>query len=209
MARLTCPGPPPPAGMDAARAVLASAGAVQRHLVLLADAGGGAPIRGEDRLQNMMFMASKADGKLGEECGFGQGIRGPYSEVVSGEMGHLADVGVLCASGSRIGITRAGRRIAREMSKSSGEDTPLMLYNLKLLFNDLPAKEALAYICAAHPEMAAGSAEYEKIKPELEKILLSLIRKEKITSGRASELLGMPRHYVIGLMKDAGIAYLH
>ena len=95
------------------------------------------------------------------------------------------------------------------MSKASGEDTPLMLYNLKMLFNDLPAKEALGYICATHPEMDAGSAEYEKIRSQLEKILLPLIRKEKITSGRASELLGMPRHYVIGLMKDAGIAYLH
>lgn len=202
--------------MDIEKAVLADADVVQRYLVLLADAGGGEPVRGRTRLQKMMFMASKADGELGREGCFEPDNYGPYSEVVNEELEYLASIGVLriaggiaAAAGGGIGITRAGRRIAERASKEVGADTPLMLANLKELLNDLPTREVLGYVYAAYPETASESAEYRRIRPQMEGIMLSLIRKEKITSGHAAELLGKPRHYVIGLMKEAGIAYLH
>lgn len=180
--------------------------------MLLADAGGGEPVRGRTRLQKMMFMASKADGELGREGCFEPGNYGPYSEVVNEELEYLASIGVLriaAAAAGGIGITRAGRRIAERASKEVGADTPLMVANLKELLNDLPTREVLGYVYAAYPETASESAEYRRIRPQMEGIMLSLIRKEKITSGHAAELLGKPRHYVIGLMKEAGIAYLH
>ena len=43
----------------------------------------------------------------------------------------------------------------------------------------------------------------------MEVILLSPIRKEKITSGHAAEPLGKSINYVMDLMKDDGIAYFH
>ena len=202
-----------PAAVDIEKAVLADADVVQRYLVLLADAGGGEPVRGRTRLQKMMFMASKADGELGREGCFEPDNYGPYSEVVNEELEYLASIGVLRIAGGigggGIGITRAGRRIAERASKEVGADTPLMLANLKELLNDLPTREVLGYVYAAYPETASESSEYRRIRPQMEGIMLSLIRKEKITSGHAAELLGKPRHYVIGLMKEAGIAYLH
>ena len=200
--------------MDIEKAVLADADIVQRYLVLLANAGGGEPVRGRTRLQKMMFMASKADGELGREGCFEPDNYGPYSEVVNEELEYLARIGVLRIAGGGgggggIGITRAGRRIAERASKEVGADTPLMLANLKELLNDLPTREVLGYVYAAYPETASESAEYRRIRPQMEGIMLSLIRKEKITSGHAAEFLDKPRHYVIGLMKAAGIAYLH
>ena len=197
--------------MDIEKAVLADADVVQRYLVLLADAGGGEPVRGRTRLQKMMFMASKADGELGREGCFEPDNYGPYSEVVNEELEYLASIGVLriAGGGGGIGITRVGRRIAERASKEVGAETPLMLANLKELLNDLPTREVLGYVYAAYPETASESVEYRRIRPQMEGIMLSLIRKEKITSGHAAELLGKPRHHVIGLMKEAGIAYLH
>ena len=195
--------------MDVEEAVLSDADIVQRYLVLLADAGGGEPVRGRTRLQKMMFLASKADDELGREGCFEPDNYGPYSEVVNEELEYLASVGVLRAAGNEIEITRAGRRIAEKLSEEAGANTPLMLRNLKDLLNDLPTREVLGYIYAAYPETTSESVEYRRIKPQMEAIMLSLIRKEKITSGHAAELLGRPRHYVIGLMKEAGIAYLH
>lgn len=198
-----------PADMDIVKAVLADADVVQRYLVLLADAGGGEPVRGRTKLQKMMFMASKADDELDREGCFEPDNYGPYSEVVDGELEYLASIGVLRIASGGIGITRAGRRIAKRMSKEVGANTPLMLANLKELLNDLPTREVLAYIYAAYPETTSESVEYQRIRPQMERIMVSLIRKEKITSGHAAELLGKPRHYVIELMKEAGIAYLH
>ena len=195
--------------MDVEEAVLADADIVQRYLVLLADAGGGEPVRGRTKMQKMMFLASKADDELDREGCFEPDNYGPYSEVVNEELEYLASVGVLRVAGSEIGITRAGRRIAEKLSKEAGANTHLMLRNLKDLLNDLPTREVLGYIYAAYPETTSESVEYKKIKPQMEAIMVSLIRKEKITSGHAAELLGRPRHYVIGLMKEAGIAYLH
>lgn len=182
---------------------------VQKYLVLLADADGGAPIRDRDRLQKMMFLASEADGDLDRECRFEPDSRGPHSEVINEEVEYLAGIGVLHKIGGGVGITRKGRRIAKETSRSCNADTCLMTLNLKEFLNDMTARELVGYICAAYPETARESAEYERIKPQIEGMLLALIRKGKITSGHAARLLDKPRHYIIGLMKEAGIAYLH
>ena len=195
--------------MDVEGAVLADGDTVQKYLILLADASGGTPIRGRTRLQKMMFMASKVRDELDRESCFGPDNYGPYSEVVNEEMEYLASIGVLLTANRRIGITRLGRRIAREMSKACSENTLLMIRNVKRFLNDMTTRELLGYIYAAYPETTSESAEYERIRPQIEGIMVALIRKEKITSGHAAELLGKPRHYVIGLMKEAGIAYLH
>ena len=187
----------------------AGGGPVQKYLVLLAGADGGAPIRDLDRVQKMMFLASEADGDLDRECRFEPHSHGPHSEVVDEELEHLAGIGALRKIDGGVGITRKGQRIARDASRSCSADTRLMILNLKEFLNDMTARELVGYVCSAHPEMACKSAEYERIKPQVEGTLLSLIRKGKITSGRAANLLGMPRHYIIGLMKEAGIAYLH
>ena len=195
--------------MGVGEAVLADADAVQKFIVLLADAGDGEPVRGRAKLQKMMFMASKTARELGEEAGFEPGDYGPYSEAVDGELDHLLSIGVLDAADGSISATPTGRRIAEELSKASDANTVTMLRSTKELLNDLPPREASGYVYAAYPETTSESVEYEKIKPHLESILLNLIRKGKISSGHAAELLGKPLHYVLGMKKEAGIAYLH
>ena len=190
-------------------AVLADADIVQKFIILLADADKQRPIEGRTKMQKMMFMASKSVGELGEQGCFEPDNYGPYSEVVNEELEYLASIGVLAVGDAHIAITPAGRRIAAELSREACTKTVTMLRNTKGLLNDLPTREVLGYIYAAYPETTAESVEYEKLKPQIERILLSLIRKEKISSGHAAELLGKPRHDVIGLMKEAGIAYLH
>ena len=195
--------------MGVERAVLADGDTVLKYIVLLAGADAGTPIRGRTRLQKMMFMASKSDDRLDWECSFGLDNYGPYSDVVNGELEYLVNIGVLRVINDGISITGAGRRIAGKMSKACSADACLMIRNVKRFLNDMTPRELLGYIYAAYPETASESAEYERIKPQIESIMVALIRKEKITSGHAAGILGKPRHYVIELMKEAGIAYLH
>ena len=197
------------AGMSVEDAVLGDGDVVQKFIILLADADGREPIRGRTKLQKMMFMASKTAGELGEQAGFEPDNYGPYSEAVDGDLEYLSSIGVLDAGNASISVAPAGRRIAEELARTADADTITMLRSTKRLLNDLPTREVLGYIYAAYPETTSESAEYDSIKPQIESILLSLIRKEKISSGHAAELLGKPIHHVIGLMKEAGIAYLH
>ena len=195
--------------MSYERVVLDGGNAVQKFAVLLVDADGHAPVRGSDRLQKMMFMASKAIGELGVQCRFEPGEDGPHSEAVGKELARLASMGLLSDNGGEIAIAPEGTRLAKVISEEVGEGVMTMLCNQKEFLNDMTEREALGYICAAYPEVAARSAGYEKLRPDMEAILLSLIRKEKITSGHAAELLGKPLEYVLGLVKNAGLAYLH
>lgn len=197
------------AGMSVKEAVLGDGDVVQKFIILLADSDGREPIRGRTKLQKMMFMASRTAGELGGQAGFEPGSSGPHSKAVDGELEYLSSIGVLDDGGAGIAVAPAGRPIARELAGTADANTITMLRSTKRLLNDLPAREALGYVCTAYPEMASESAEYEGIKPQIESILLSLIRKEKISSGHAAELLGKPIHHVIGLMKEAGIAHLH
>ena len=197
-------------GGNAAKAVaLEDVNAVQKFAVLLVDADGHAPIRGSDRLQKMMFMASRAIDELGEQGRFEPGEHGPHSEAVGEELARLASMGLLSDNSGEIAITPGGMRLAKVLSEEVGEGVMTMLCNQKEFLNDMTEREALGYICTAYPEVAARSTEYEKLRPDMEVILLSLIRKEKITSGHAAELLGKPIDYVLKLVREAGLAYLH
>ena len=197
-------------GADTAgAAVLEGDNAVQKFMVLFADADAHVPVRGSDNLQKMLFMASREIDKLGEQCRFEVGSHGPHSGVVSKELAHLVSMGILSDSGGAIAVTPVGKNLAEDLAKYTDDDDLIMLRNQKRLVNDLTMREVLGYICTAYPETAAMSTEYEKLKPHIEDILLSLIRKDRISSGCAAELLGVPRDYVIRLMKDAGIAYLY
>lgn len=197
-------------GGDAAgAAVLEGDDAVRKFIVLIANADSHSPVRGIDCLQKLLFMASREVDKLGERCHFELGNDGPHNGTVSRDLAHLVGAGVLSCDGGDISITPTGRELAQSISKHVDGDDLIMLRSQKQLLNDLTSREVLGYIFTAYPETAAASAEHEKLKPHIEDILLSLIRKERITSGCAAELLGKPREYVLGLMKDAGIAYLH
>lgn len=196
-------------GADTAgAAVLEGDNAVQKFMVLFADADVRVPVRGSDNLQKMLFMASREIDKLGEQCRFEVGGHGPHSGVVSRELAHLVSMGILSDSGGAIAVTPVGKNLAEDLAKYTDDDDLIMLRNQKRLLNDLTMREVLGYICTAYPEIAVKSVEYQKLKPCIEDILISLIQKERISSGCAAELLNKPRDYVIELMKDAGIAYL-
>ena len=189
----------PCAGMDATQGMLAACGPLHRLVVLLAASNGGEPIRGRTKLQKIVFMLTEGEEQEYGPCGYDAGSDGPHSGIVDEAAGRLEDAGILRADGRDISVTQLGREVAGRIAGEEDGRTLAMIGRYKEMFNDLAADELLAYVYSAYPGTAAGSPAYGRIAPNMELHVMSMLKKEKITSERASELLGRPLEDVLRL----------
>ena len=178
---------------------------LHKIIVLLCHAG-GEPVRGKTKMQNLVFMLSDIYGR-GEETGFEPGVYGPYSEIVEEEGRYLEGLGILSGGGNRIGIAAAGVKIAEALAQREPEMSKVVA-RYKAMFNDMTTDEVLAYVYATYPAMAKKSPVFKKIKSGMDRHVMSMLRKRKITSGRAAMLLGKSRYYVIEKAAREGIYVL-
>ncbi len=180
---------------------------LHKFIILLANAS-GEPIKGRTKLQKMMYLLSDKIEEIKEQNSYDADNYGPYSEVLDEEEQYLEQIGVLTSSTGEIALTKTGKEIAQELSKHEDEKILKVLDEYKKFLNDMTSNELLAYIYSAYPDMTEESVEYENLKPNMENYILSLIRKQKISSQRAAELLGRSQDYIIKKMKDKRMAVL-
>lgn len=185
--------------MDAAERALGACDPLHRLVILLAASNGGEPIRGGAKLQKMVFMLTEGEGGGDSPCGCDAGRYGPHSDAVDEGAGRLAEAGILCTDGGDISVTPLGREVAGRIAAEEDRRTLAMIDRYKEMFNDLTADELLAYVYSAYPDAASGSPEYDRVAPSMERHVMSMLKKEKITAERASELLGRPLEDVLGL----------
>ena len=176
---------------------------LHKIVVLLCHAG-GEPVRGRTKMQKLVFMLSQTYGR-DEEMGFEPDMYGPYSEIVDEEVRHLEGLGILSSCGSRIGITAAGIKIAEALAEQEPEMFKVVA-RYKAMFNDMTTDEVLAYVYATYPDMAKKSLVSKRIKSEMDRHVMSMLRKRKITSGRAAMLLRKSRYHVIKKAAREGIS---
>ncbi len=180
---------------------------LQKYIILLAYAS-DEPIKGQTKLQKMMFLLSDKIDEIKEQGSYDADNYGPYSKVIDQESQYLEKIGVLSISPEEIAVTREGKEIAKEIVKNENKSILRALDEYKEFLNDLTSKELLAYVYLAYPDMTEESIEYENLKPYMEDYILSLIKKQKISAQRAAELLNKPQDHIIDKMKEKGIAVL-
>ena len=194
-------------GMGVKEKILSDCDELQKFIILSVDAN-QEPIMGRVKLQKMIFMLSNIVPEVAEQSSYDADNFGPYSEVVDSELEYLENVGVLLSGRGEIATTGVGRVIAKELVKGEDESVLSVLCDYKDFLNDLPSKELLAYIYSAYPDMTSESTVLEEIKPNMERYLLSLVRKQKISSQRAAELLNLPHNSIIKRMNKSGMTVL-
>ena len=187
--------------------VLEDGDELHKFIILLANANGES-IKGRTKLQKMMYLLSDKIEEIKEQSSYDADNYGPYSEVVDEEERYLEQIGVLTSSPREIALTETGKEIAQEMSKNEDEKILKVLDEYKKFLNDMTGNELLAYIYSAYPDMTEESVKYENLKPNIEKHILSLIRKQKISSQRAAELLDRSQDYIIKKMKGKQMVVL-
>ena len=159
------------------------------------------PIKGRIKLQKIIFLLSDKIDEIKEQSSYDADY-GPYSEIVDEESQYLEQIGILTDIDGEIVITKAGKEIAKNLAKNENAEIISLLSEYKKFLNDLPVNELLAYIYSAYPNMTEESAKYAAIKQNMEKYIFSLIKKQKISSQRAAELLDKSQNYIIKKMNE-------
>lgn len=185
------------------RHVLDDSDHVHKLVIMLAHACGGIAVQGKMKMQKIVFMLSHIGDKTGE-MGFYPDTHGPYSNIVDGEIRYLNDLGILSTDGNRTRLTNAGRAVAERLAD---EDPRLfkVIERYKEMFNDMSTNEILTYVYGSYPSMAVRSAVRAKLEQDVEKHVMSMLRKGKISSGKATDLLGKDRMDVIETAVKKGI----
>lgn len=180
---------------------------LHKYLILLAYAD-DEPIRGRTKLQKIMFLLADKIQDIKDESSYEAYHYGPYSHVIDNELEYLKQIGIFSMGDKIISLTDKGKKIAHQLSKK--EDAMIIrdCSEYKKFANDLSSNELLTYVYLQHPDMASKSIVLDKIAPDKERYVFSLIKKEKISSQKAAELLRVSHTDILRKMREQGLLIL-
>ena len=81
----------------------------------------------------------------------------------------------------------------------------IVVEDFKDFLNDLPDKEILTFVYVSYPDYISESAKWDELKPERIKIAVSLLKKEKVSFGKAVEISGLSASRFEELLKKNNI----
>ncbi len=176
------------------------------------------PIYGRQKLQVLMYMIGDVYPEIREWCDFTIKDDGPYSVSLDDTLGRLVDMDMLVEKNNTIQLTKHSIEYAIMIGEEKGgfpefEDAfnPTMgwvFHNHKDIINDVTIPEMLSFMYCEYPDMTKGSKTYEKLKPDIEEHIFSIIAKEKISGGRGGELLGETAYDMQRKLLDRGLLKL-
>lgn len=163
---------------------------------------------GKTRIHKTLFILTKDVTRLAAAFDFRPDDFGPYSMALELCLQKLRRDGFVdydddAKYGKPVSLTGAGKNAyvthAANIDKDVAERLPVYIE----LFEDLGHNEMLAFVDSMFPEMAVKSKKYnDHIKPNLDKYIVQLIKKEKITTGRGAELLQIPYSEMRRIVKN-------
>jgi len=178
---------------------------IKRYSLLLFNLDNNAPIKGRTRFMKELFLISKSIPKLEEESDFEAYNYGPSSDTVLNALEDLEVAGVVNEMDERYILTESGKEITEIVKRDVKKDEIELIEDIKRLCNDLSTDELLAIVYYSFPEMTIESIVKERIEGKREKIALNLLKKGKVSIGKASEIAGMSMTSFYKLLKKRGI----
>lgn len=178
---------------------------VKKYSLLLLNAIDNEPIKGKTIFMKELFLISKNILELEEITDFEADNYGPSSDYVSNTLEDLEVVKLLNKINGRYMLTDSGKEIVDIIKKDISENEIDMIEDMKRLCNNLNTDEILALVYYTYPEMTIESLVKDKIESKREKIALSLLKKGKVSIGKASEIAGFPMNSFYKLLKEKKI----
>lgn len=181
---------------------------IRGYILLLACEGGGS-IRNRETLQKMLYTVAKRIGDGEMAAGFGPGEHGPYSEQASDELDRMSRDGLVSRARGTVAPTLAGRAAAQDARSSLDEYTQAAIAGHGPFLSAMTDEQLLLYTHLLYPDMTVNSRECIDLAHRADEIVMGMVRDEKISSGRAAEVLGISVHDILPMMKKHGIVNLY
>jgi len=177
---------------------------VKKYSLLLLDANNNEKIKGKTKFMKELFLISKNVPELEYEADFEAYGYGPHSDYGSDALEEFEVLNLVdTLNGYR--LTDLGKEIAAILKKLISKDELEMIEDMKQLCNDLNTDEILALVYYTHPEMTVESLVKDGIDKKRRSIALSLLKKGKVSIGKASEIAGMSMNSFYEMLKERKI----
>ncbi len=187
---------------------------LEKYIILLVYVG-DEPIYGRQKLQLLMYMLGDSYSEIHDWCNYAIRDDGPYSAVLDNALERLVQMELVQEKDDTIQLTDQSIEYARVIGEEKGGFPEIqdmfnrtmtwVFGNHKRMLNDVTLPEMLSYMYCDYPDMAKGSATYKKLKPDIKENIISMYTKEKMSFGRAGELLGMHKHVIMDELAKRGL----
>lgn len=163
------------------------------------------PIRSKTKLQKLLFLFSNVFEKFKDPLDFEPHLFGPYSETVDYVLDDLRKLDLIEKIGSHYRLSSKGiDTYNRIQNKEIKEHMRIVLEDFKEFLNDLTQEELLAFVYVTYPEYIEEAAMWNEIKEKRKEIAISLLRKNKISFGKAAEVSGLNQEEFQKILKKRG-----
>lgn len=147
------------------------------------------PLRSKIKVQKLLFLISNVFKEYKDLLEFEPHLFGPYSETVEYVLGDLIKLGLVAQERSKYRLTEKGKKLYSQLKPK--KELINVIEDFKEFLNDLPDNEILAFVYTTYPNYISESAKWDELKKDRIKLAASLLRKEKISFGKAVEISGL------------------
>jgi uncharacterized protein YwgA len=163
------------------------------------------PLRSKTKLHKILFLFSNVFKNFQDILEFEPHLLGPYSETVDYVLDDLIRLDLVEKRNNSFSLTNKGLMIFNSLKPK--EDLTKVVEDFKDFLNDLTDDEVLTFIYVFYPQYIAESARWNELKKNRIKIAISLLRKQKISFTKASEIAGLNINEFEDLLRKRNIRW--
>lgn len=178
---------------------------VAKYALILLSVLNNMDISGKTSFVKTMFLISKNDKELFEEADFIPDNYGPSSDYVIDVYNRLIEYGIARFSNGKLEITDLGKKVLNILKKEDEKIDIDMISDMKELCHGLTNDELLGLIYFTYPDMTTESIVKKEIENKRMEISIALLRKGKISIGKAAEIAGLSVDKYYNYLKKKGI----
>lgn len=120
-------------------------------------------------------------------------------------MEDLIKLGLIQQEGSRYSLTEQGKKLY--ICLKPKEDLIKVIEDFKEFLNDLTDDEVLIFIYVSYPSYIEESAKWEELKEKRIPTAISLLKKQKISFGKAVEISGLSGNDFETLLREKNVKW--